>query len=130
MEERKEEKRRSCRMEEWRDGAGRHVSAPHVCPSVSAVLVSREDEFSSRLSSRAGFRGCSALHYATLADDPHIVRMLLEAGTSPPLTRPRPHPLSHVHPTRVDDDEAHVHPRRTSERPETDSVKAQHVIKR
>uniref|UniRef100_A0A665U274 Uncharacterized protein n=1 Tax=Echeneis naucrates TaxID=173247 RepID=A0A665U274_ECHNA len=44
------------------------------------VLVSREDEFSSRLSSRAGFRGCTALHYATLADDPRTVRMLLEAG--------------------------------------------------
>ncbi|XP_043976112.1 caseinolytic peptidase B protein homolog [Gambusia affinis] len=47
------------------------------------VLVSREDEFSSRLSSRAGFRGCTALHYATLADDPHSVRMLLEAGANP-----------------------------------------------
>ncbi|XP_047248171.1 caseinolytic peptidase B protein homolog [Girardinichthys multiradiatus] len=47
------------------------------------VLVSREDEFSSRLSSRAGFRGCTALHYATLADDPHTVRMLLEAGANP-----------------------------------------------
>uniref|UniRef100_A0A3P9Q377 ClpB family mitochondrial disaggregase n=1 Tax=Poecilia reticulata TaxID=8081 RepID=A0A3P9Q377_POERE len=44
------------------------------------VLVSREDEFSSRLSSRAGFRGCTALHYATLADDPLAVRMLLEAA--------------------------------------------------
>ncbi|KAJ0022188.1 hypothetical protein NQD34_009678 [Periophthalmus magnuspinnatus] len=47
------------------------------------VLVSREDEFSSRLSSRAGFRGCTALHYATLADDPHTVQMLLEAGANP-----------------------------------------------
>lgn len=47
------------------------------------VLVSREDEFSSRLSSRAGFRGCTALHYATLADDPHTVGMLLEAGANP-----------------------------------------------
>ncbi|XP_057694591.1 caseinolytic peptidase B protein homolog [Corythoichthys intestinalis] len=47
------------------------------------VLVSREDEFSSRLSSRAGFRGCSALHYATLADDPRTVRMLLEFGANP-----------------------------------------------
>ncbi|XP_008423691.1 caseinolytic peptidase B protein homolog isoform X2 [Poecilia reticulata] len=47
------------------------------------VLVSREDEFSSRLSSRAGFRGCTALHYATLADDPLAVRMLLEAGANP-----------------------------------------------
>uniref|UniRef100_A0A3B3XTX6 Clp ATPase C-terminal domain-containing protein n=1 Tax=Poecilia mexicana TaxID=48701 RepID=A0A3B3XTX6_9TELE len=44
------------------------------------VLVSREDEFSSRLSSRAGFRGCTSLHYATLADDPLAVRLLLEAG--------------------------------------------------
>uniref|UniRef100_A0A671VP00 ClpB family mitochondrial disaggregase n=1 Tax=Sparus aurata TaxID=8175 RepID=A0A671VP00_SPAAU len=42
------------------------------------VLVSREDEFSSRLSSRAGFRNCTALHYATLADDPRTVSMLLE----------------------------------------------------
>ncbi|XP_062417106.1 mitochondrial disaggregase isoform X2 [Pungitius pungitius] len=47
------------------------------------VLVSREDEFSSRLSSRAGFRGCTALHYATLADDPDTVRMLLDAGANP-----------------------------------------------
>ncbi|XP_040901415.1 caseinolytic peptidase B protein homolog [Toxotes jaculatrix] len=47
------------------------------------VLVSREDEFSSRLSSRAGFRGCTALHYATLADDPRTVCMLLEAGANP-----------------------------------------------
>uniref|UniRef100_A0A8C5ERK5 ClpB homolog, mitochondrial AAA ATPase chaperonin n=1 Tax=Gouania willdenowi TaxID=441366 RepID=A0A8C5ERK5_GOUWI len=47
------------------------------------LLVSREDEFSSRLSSRAGFRGCTALHYATLADDPRTVRMLLEAGANP-----------------------------------------------
>uniref|UniRef100_A0A8C4EV10 ClpB family mitochondrial disaggregase n=1 Tax=Dicentrarchus labrax TaxID=13489 RepID=A0A8C4EV10_DICLA len=47
------------------------------------VLVSREDEFSSRLSSRAGFRGCTALHYATLADDPSAVSMLLEAGANP-----------------------------------------------
>lgn len=59
------------------------------------MLVSREDEFSGRLSSRAGFRGCSALHYATLADDPHLVRTLLEAGRSltPPLSpgsSPRP----------------------------------------
>uniref|UniRef100_A0A8D0CY09 ClpB family mitochondrial disaggregase n=1 Tax=Sander lucioperca TaxID=283035 RepID=A0A8D0CY09_SANLU len=51
--------------------------------SLPTVLVSREDEFSSRLSSRAGFRGCTALHYATLADDPRTVRMLLEAGANP-----------------------------------------------
>lgn len=47
------------------------------------VLVSREDEFSSRLSSRASFRGCSALHYAVLADDLRTVRMLLDAGANP-----------------------------------------------
>ncbi|XP_056298101.1 caseinolytic peptidase B protein homolog [Pseudoliparis swirei] len=47
------------------------------------VLVSREDEFSSRLSSRAGFRGSTALHYAALADDPRTARMLLEAGANP-----------------------------------------------
>lgn len=52
--------------------------------SLTVVLVSREDEFSNRLSSRAGFRGCTALHYATLADDPHTVYMLLEAGMKQP----------------------------------------------
>ncbi|XP_016336858.1 caseinolytic peptidase B protein homolog isoform X2 [Sinocyclocheilus anshuiensis] len=43
------------------------------------VLVSREDEFSNRLSSRASFLGCSALHYAALTDDLRTVRMLLDA---------------------------------------------------
>lgn len=47
------------------------------------VLVSREDEFSNRLSSRASFRGCTALHYAVLADDLRTVRMLLDAGANP-----------------------------------------------
>uniref|UniRef100_A0A672M9Q4 ClpB family mitochondrial disaggregase n=1 Tax=Sinocyclocheilus grahami TaxID=75366 RepID=A0A672M9Q4_SINGR len=47
------------------------------------VLVSREDEFSNRLSSRASFRGCSALHYAALTDDLQTVRMLLDAGANP-----------------------------------------------
>ncbi|XP_067307580.1 mitochondrial disaggregase-like [Pseudorasbora parva] len=47
------------------------------------VLVSREDEFSSRLSSRASFRGCSALHYAALADDLRTVQMLLDGGADP-----------------------------------------------
>lgn len=58
-----------------------YISAFLCCfLSPTLVLVSREDEFSSRLSSRAGFRGCTALHYATLADDQHTVSMLLEAG--------------------------------------------------
>ncbi|XP_062873222.1 mitochondrial disaggregase [Trichomycterus rosablanca] len=47
------------------------------------VLVTREDEFSNRLSSRASFRGCTALHYAVLADDLRTVRMLLDAGANP-----------------------------------------------
>ncbi|KAJ8368098.1 hypothetical protein SKAU_G00081260 [Synaphobranchus kaupii] len=47
------------------------------------MLVTREDEFNNRLSSRASFRGCTPLHYAVLADDLHSVRMLLEAGANP-----------------------------------------------
>jgi len=47
------------------------------------VQISREDEFSNRLSNRANFRGCTALHYAALADDPGIVNALLEAGGDP-----------------------------------------------
>jgi len=42
--------------------------------------VTREDEFNNRLNVRASFRGCTALHYAVLADDYLSVRMLLEAG--------------------------------------------------
>ncbi|XP_078601801.1 mitochondrial disaggregase-like [Branchiostoma floridae x Branchiostoma japonicum] len=49
------------------------------------VLVTREDEFSNRLNNRASFRGCTALHYAVLADDVHIVKALLEAGADPTL---------------------------------------------
>jgi len=59
-----------------------------LCPSAlqpgssssPAVLVTREDEFNNRLNVRASFRGCTALHYAVLADDYLSVRMLLEAG--------------------------------------------------
>lgn len=47
------------------------------------VLVSREDEFSNRLNTRASFRGCSALHYAVLADDLHTTKLLLHAGANP-----------------------------------------------
>lgn len=61
------------------------------------VLVSREDEFSSRLSSRASFRGCSALHYAALADDLQTVRLLLDAGADPSLKNDLGHtPLSYA----------------------------------
>ncbi|XP_073517282.1 mitochondrial disaggregase isoform X2 [Phyllobates terribilis] len=47
------------------------------------VLVTREDEFSNRLNNRASFRGCTALHYATLMDDYGTVLTLLEAGADP-----------------------------------------------
>ncbi|KAJ8410854.1 hypothetical protein AAFF_G00188110 [Aldrovandia affinis] len=61
------------------------------------VLVTREDEFNSRLSSRASFRGCTPLHYAVLADDPLSVRMLLEAGANPLQTNDMGHtPLAYA----------------------------------
>ncbi|KAL8191375.1 UNVERIFIED_CONTAM: hypothetical protein K2H54_073218 [Gekko kuhli] len=44
------------------------------------VLVTREDDFSNRLNNRASFKGCTALHYAVLADDCPSVKMLLEGG--------------------------------------------------
>ncbi|XP_062491041.1 mitochondrial disaggregase [Pezoporus occidentalis] len=47
------------------------------------VLVTREDDFSNRLNIRANFRGCTALHYAVLADDRPTVTLLLEAGANP-----------------------------------------------
>lgn len=33
------------------------------------VLLSREEEFSSRLNMKTSFKGCTALHYAVLAND-------------------------------------------------------------
>ncbi|XP_038674399.1 caseinolytic peptidase B protein homolog [Scyliorhinus canicula] len=47
------------------------------------VLVTREDEFSHRLNTRASFRGCTALHYAVLVDDCQTIGLLLEAGANP-----------------------------------------------
>jgi len=47
------------------------------------VQISREDEFSSRLSPRANFRGCTALHYAALADSTGAINALLEVGADP-----------------------------------------------
>ncbi|XP_069059867.1 mitochondrial disaggregase [Pleurodeles waltl] len=47
------------------------------------VLITREDEFSSRLNNRVSFKGCTALHYAVLADDYSTVRELLEKGANP-----------------------------------------------
>ncbi|XP_077197255.1 mitochondrial disaggregase [Paroedura picta] len=47
------------------------------------VLVTREDDFNNRLNNRASFKGCTALHYAVLADDFPSVKMLLDAGANP-----------------------------------------------
>ena len=47
------------------------------------VVIMREDEFSDRLSNRANFKGCTALHYAVLADDMELVKQLLYAGANP-----------------------------------------------
>lgn len=42
--------------------------------------MTREDEFNNRLNVRASFRGCTALHYAVLADDYLTVKLLLDGG--------------------------------------------------
>ncbi|KAM9247917.1 mitochondrial disaggregase [Leptosomus discolor] len=47
------------------------------------VLVTREDDFNNRLNIRANFKGCTALHYAVLADDYLTVQLLLDGGASP-----------------------------------------------
>ncbi|XP_043848954.1 caseinolytic peptidase B protein homolog isoform X2 [Dromiciops gliroides] len=47
------------------------------------VLVTREDDFNNRLNNRASFKGCTALHYAALADDYRTVKELLDGGASP-----------------------------------------------
>ncbi|XP_072040903.1 mitochondrial disaggregase-like [Amphiura filiformis] len=47
------------------------------------VLISREEEFSARLSNRSSFKGCTALHYAVLTNDEIIVKILLQAGANP-----------------------------------------------
>ncbi|EDM18274.1 rCG39494, isoform CRA_a [Rattus norvegicus] len=47
------------------------------------VLVTREDDFNNRLNHRASFKGCTALHYAVLADDYSIVKELLGGGANP-----------------------------------------------
>ncbi|XP_061485145.1 mitochondrial disaggregase isoform X2 [Rhineura floridana] len=47
------------------------------------VLVTREDDFNNRLNNRASFKGCTALHYAVLADDYSTVKLLLERGANP-----------------------------------------------
>lgn len=49
----------------------------------SDVLVKREEEFSTRLNSRATFEGFTALHYAALADSKQCVELLLKHGADP-----------------------------------------------
>ena len=48
----------------------------------SSVLVTREDDFNNWLNHCASFKGCTALHYAVLADDYSIVKELLDRGES------------------------------------------------
>ena len=45
-----------------------------------SVLIAREEEFSNRLSNKANFRDCTPLHYAVLADDFDITKLILEHG--------------------------------------------------
>uniref|UniRef100_A0A5F9CEV6 Mitochondrial disaggregase n=1 Tax=Oryctolagus cuniculus TaxID=9986 RepID=A0A5F9CEV6_RABIT len=49
----------------------------------AGVLVTREDDFNNRLNNRASFKGCTALHYAVLADDYRTVKELLDGGANP-----------------------------------------------
>ncbi|XP_029771581.1 caseinolytic peptidase B protein homolog isoform X3 [Suricata suricatta] len=49
----------------------------------TGVLVTREDDFNNRLNNRASFKGCTALHYAVLADDYRTVKELLNGGANP-----------------------------------------------
>ena len=56
------------------------VANGRVCVAVPLVLVTREDDFNNRLNNRASFKGCTALHYAVLADDYRTVKELLDGG--------------------------------------------------
>ncbi|KAF6102782.1 caseinolytic mitochondrial matrix peptidase chaperone subunit B [Phyllostomus discolor] len=49
----------------------------------TGVLVTREDDFNNRLNNRASFKGCTALHYAVLADDYQTAKELIDGGANP-----------------------------------------------
>ncbi|XP_055330819.1 caseinolytic peptidase B protein homolog [Paramacrobiotus metropolitanus] len=55
------------------------------------VLVAREEEFSNRLNMKTTFSGCTALHYAVLANDVPTIKALLEAGADPQAEMDRGH---------------------------------------
>lgn len=59
---------------------------------VFVVQLEREDEFSDRLSLRTNFKGCTALHYAVLANCVESVRALLEADADPTIENDSGHP--------------------------------------
>lgn len=47
------------------------------------IWMVREEEFSEKLRMQATFKGCTALHYAVLADNYDIVETLLKRGANP-----------------------------------------------
>uniref|UniRef100_A0A2K5X530 Mitochondrial disaggregase n=1 Tax=Macaca fascicularis TaxID=9541 RepID=A0A2K5X530_MACFA len=73
------------------DGASRHITNQWTSALEfrrwlglpAGVLITREDDFNNRLNNRASFKGCTALHYAVLADDYRTVKELLDGGANP-----------------------------------------------
>lgn len=47
------------------------------------VLLTRDEEFNSRLNNKASFSGFTALHYAVLSDNIQVAKLLLESGADP-----------------------------------------------
>ena len=67
-----------------KDECSRSVNAPqdgfYCIWHMISVLITREDEFSDRLNTRASFKGCTSLHYAVLVDDLEMVQLLIDSG--------------------------------------------------